>query len=133
MWLRSNKSRGRGKGRGNFGRSDTRRFEKAQVQCYTYGKQGHYSWECFSKNEEVTKLVEVDEGVVEPTLLLSAKEEPKGGNNAWCLDNGASNHMIGDRSKFVELQTNVTGIVCFGDNAKVEIKGKGLMLFKTTS
>ena len=38
--------------------------------------------------------------------------------------------MTGDRSKFVELDTKVMGHVCFGDESKVEIKGKGAVLFE---
>ena len=38
--------------------------------------------------------------------------------------------MIGDRSKFVELDTKVTGQVHFRDESKVEIKGKGTILFE---
>ena len=78
-------TRARGSGRGNFERSNRRIIEKAQVQCDTCGKQGHYSWEWFSENEEGAKLLEVDEGVAEPTLLLSANDEPKGGNTHGIL------------------------------------------------
>ena len=38
--------------------------------------------------------------------------------------------MTGDRSKFVELDAKVTGHMHFGDESKVEIKGKGTILFE---
>ena len=47
----------------------------------------------------------------------------------WYLDNGASNHMTGDRSKFHELDGSVTGNVRFGDGSSVAILGKGSILF----
>ena len=48
----------------------------------------------------------------------------------WYLDNGASNHMTGDPSKFRELNSGVTGRVKFGDGSAVQIEGKGSILFK---
>ncbi|KAL8116443.1 hypothetical protein AgCh_022803 [Apium graveolens] len=50
--------------------------------------------------------------------------------NLWYLDNGASNHMTGLRSKFNELDERVTRQVKFGDGSLVEIKDKGSMMFK---
>jgi hypothetical protein len=46
----------------------------------------------------------------------------------WYLDTGASNHMIGNRSVFADLDTAITGSVRFGDNSIVNIKGRGAML-----
>lgn len=43
----------------------------------------------------------------------------------WYLDNGASNHMSGQRSKFCTLDESITGQVRFGDGSAVEIKGRG--------
>lgn len=50
--------------------------------------------------------------------------------NLWYLDNGASNHMTGIRSKFKDLDESVTGQVRFGDGSTVNIQGKGSMVFK---
>ncbi|KAL0409126.1 UNVERIFIED_CONTAM: hypothetical protein Sradi_1847000 [Sesamum radiatum] len=49
----------------------------------------------------------------------------------WYLDNGASNHMTGDKNKFVHIDTKVTGDVRFGDDTKVEIEGKGTVILAT--
>lgn len=46
-------------------------------------------------------------------------------SNLWYLDNGASNHMTGQRSKFSILDESVTGKVNFGDGSMVEIIGRG--------
>lgn len=51
-------------------------------------------------------------------------------SNFWYLDNGASNHVMGSRTKFKEIDKKVTGQVRFGEGSKVEIKGKGSMVFK---
>ena len=47
----------------------------------------------------------------------------------WYLDNGASNHMTGDQRYFSEIDKHITGKVRFGDDSKIEIKGKGIVSF----
>lgn len=49
--------------------------------------------------------------------------------NVWYLDNGASNHMSGNRVFFYELNDTVTGKVRFGDDSKIDIMGKGSIRF----
>ena len=51
------------------------------------------------------------------------------GPHRWVLDTGTTNHMIGSRNVFAELDTGVTGTVKFGDGSVVDIKGKGTVLF----
>lgn len=61
----------------------------------------------------------------EKNVMPKLKEdiETKMVSNLWYLDNGASNHMTGLLSKFVELDESVTGEVRFGDVLIVTIKG----------
>lgn len=56
---------------------------------------------------------------------LNTSEENQVTTNLWYLDNGASNHMMGIRSKFKELDEGVTGQVRFGDGFDRKYKGKG--------
>nr|GEV01277.1 hypothetical protein [Tanacetum cinerariifolium] len=60
-------------------------------------------------------------------LLQTGKSRVE--SDVWYLDNGASNHMTGDRSKFHELEEYVPGRVKFGDGSTVTIIGKGSVLF----
>ena len=39
----------------------------------------------------------------------------------WYLDFGASNHMMGSKASFSELDDNVTGTMKFGDGSRVAI------------
>ena len=47
------------------------------------------------------------------------------GNNIWYLDSGCSNHMTGDKTKFISLSTYEGGSVTFGDNKKGNIVAMG--------
>ena len=48
----------------------------------------------------------------------------------WYLDSGASNHMIGSKVAFSELDDDVTGTVKFGDGSWVAIQGRGTIIFR---
>jgi hypothetical protein len=72
--------------------------------------------------------VDLTEEKVVPELHLTGGGEFS--EDSWYLDNGASNHMIGDPRKFAELDGGVTGKVKFGDGSSVQIEGKGSILFR---
>ncbi|XP_073113591.1 uncharacterized protein [Elaeis guineensis] len=124
-----NSSRGLGRGRGR-GRGSTpreRKYDRFNVKCYNCHKYGYYSWECQNATnnvEEKTNLIDDKEHTEEPTLLLSLEEDMKEERCSWYLDNGANNHMCGDKNKFVELDEKVSGCVTFGDSFKIQIGEK---------
>ncbi|XP_074375171.1 uncharacterized protein LOC141716909 [Apium graveolens] len=78
--------------------------------------------------KETKKELMLNEQTVRPRL--SATVEKLGDSNMWYLDNGASNHMTGYRSKFKSLDKGVMGQVRFGDGSTVEIQGRGSVRFK---
>jgi hypothetical protein len=58
------------------------------------------------------------------TLLLVHDERMQNKENMWYLNNGANNHMCGDKNKFMELDKEIRGNDTFADHLKVAIKRK---------
>jgi hypothetical protein len=65
---------------------------------------------------------------MQPELHFTGDGGPTG--NTWYLDIGASNHMTGDRQKFKEIDSSITGKVSFGDGSGVDIQGLGSIVFQ---
>lgn len=131
--------------------------DKSRVRCYNCQGFGHYAGECKKAKRErdqraEANLAQVDADGDEPALLMAecdVKEsqgsimlneacvvpelklgsEKLAESSTWYLDNGASNHMSGQRNKFAELDESVKGEVRFGDGSTVNIEGKGSIIF----
>lgn len=65
----------------------------------------------------------------EEKVVPSNYETNTGEDDFWYLDNGASNHMSGDRKYFAHIDEFITGKVRFGDDSRIDIKGKGSIEF----
>ena len=65
-----------------------------------------------------------EKDIEEETLLLACQNQVEEKRNKWYLDTGASNHMCGDRSMFVEINEVTTDNVSFGDDSKIPVKDK---------
>ena len=71
------------------------------------------------------KVVNLDEPCAQVHLrCLGGEQEQR-----WYLDSGASNHMMGSKKTFSELNGNVTGTVKFGDGSRVAIRGRDTIIF----
>lgn len=68
--------------------------------------------------------------LIEEKVMPKSYESSKKEEGVWYLDNGASNHMTGERSYFSELNEKIKGNVKFGDGSCVSINGKGSILFE---
>ena len=73
------------------------------------------------------EIVYLNERNVRPKEFESSSD----GDRLWYLDNSASNHMTGNMSYFKSIDETITGKVRFGDDSRIDIRGKGSILFLT--
>jgi hypothetical protein len=59
----------------------------------------------------------------ENVFVQLGKPEESCDAKTWIVDIGATNHMTGSRSAFVDIDTRVRGTVRFGDDSAAEIEG----------
>ncbi|KAM0008922.1 putative RNA-directed DNA polymerase [Helianthus debilis subsp. tardiflorus] len=147
-------SRGRGGRWGGGSHQETQNTyrkpkDKKHIKCFKCDQTGHYASECetgkkqgeeihLTQGGEEESLLLTIGGEEVPTVMLLTEEKvfphqydaaDKQNRDTWYLDNGASNHMTGIKEMFAELDENVTGFVRFGDGSRVQIRGKGIVLF----
>ncbi|XP_074336212.1 uncharacterized protein LOC141673367 [Apium graveolens] len=150
-WLK--RTKGSADPRGRDGNRGTR--DRSKLRCFNCQTYGHFAYECrkprrdvrdlqkeviLSKTEEeepallFTECRDGETGMImlnEERMVPELKASNEGRDSqVWFLDNGANNHMTGQKGKFKDLDENVKGVVRFGDGSSVDIKGKGTVSFK---
>ncbi|KAD5960723.1 hypothetical protein E3N88_12195 [Mikania micrantha] len=145
--------RGRGTGRGQATTSGTQgssnyRKDRSQLQCFRCDALGNFSADCPTRRQEEVnqtqanadrpallmtvavhtqkELIYLTEDKVYPANHTSSQDE----QSMWYLDNGASNHMTGNKGLFSKLDTKIGGNVRFGDGSCVDIEGRGSILLE---
>ena len=130
---------GRGRGR------SYRDMDMSKITCFRCDKNGHFATRCPDRllklqetyeNHQEDETHEAEGLLMHEVVYLNKKnikpeefEVSRNGENLWYLDNGASNHMTGNRSYFKTLDETITGKVRFGDDSRIDIKGKGSIIF----
>ncbi|XP_066347715.1 uncharacterized protein [Miscanthus floridulus] len=72
------------------------------------------------------KVIYLDEPRAQVHLEhVGSKQEQR-----WYLDSSASNHMMGSKVAFSELDDNMTGMVKFSDGSRVAIRGRVTIIFR---
>jgi hypothetical protein len=64
-------------------------------------------------------------------MFLTCNVTQESSNDVWFLDNGCSNHMTGNKNLFSSLDTNIQSEVKLGNDSKVRVNGKGVILVYT--
>lgn len=133
-----NRGRGRGRSYGDF--------DMSKITCFRCDKNGHFASTCpdrLLKLQEAAETKdddtrEAEELMVHEVVYLNEKkvnpkefETSQDKSNVWYLDNGASNHMTGNQNYFQSINEKITGKVRFGDDSRIDIKGKGSIMFHT--
>lgn len=135
--------RGRGQGRYggrdynggreyNGGRDYNTGRDASRITCYRCDKIGHFAAMCpdrllklqETQESDNTETQEADELMMHEVVYLNEKNVIPGKyetnareENVWYLDNGASNHMTGDRRYFSSIDNTITGKLRFGDES----------------
>ncbi|XP_076907215.1 uncharacterized protein LOC143563595 [Bidens hawaiensis] len=120
----------------------------SHIKCYRCDTFGHFVSKCPEKFKQEANMAKTNEDepkvdgaffmmnsiqetvhLNEEKVLPNKLKADSSDKDVWYLDNGASNHMTGNRAYFAELNNRITGRVKFGDGSCVMIKGKGSILF----
>lgn len=147
----NNSFRGRGRGGRNYNRGRGRaRYvynydrDMSKITCFRCDKTGHFVMDCpdlklklqetrETKDDDTT---EAEDLMMHEVIFLNEKnmnpqdfETNLVGENTWYLDNGASNHMTGNRDYFRNIDETITGKVRFGDYTRIDISKERVQFY----
>jgi hypothetical protein len=64
-------------------------------------------------------------------VFLTCNVTQESSNNIWFLDSGCSNHMTSNKDLFSSIDTSIKSEVKLGNDCKVTVNGKGVVLVYT--
>uniref|UniRef100_T1IVV4 CCHC-type domain-containing protein n=1 Tax=Strigamia maritima TaxID=126957 RepID=T1IVV4_STRMM len=120
-WKRNTRGKKNEEEKSNSSKKTTFKFK-----CHNCRKVGHKAADCWSKNKKETASaatnVDYDVFTCQPENESAFKGEVK--SKIWCLDSGASSHVIG-QINFSKIQNVKNQKINLASNAQTEIGGKG--------
>ncbi|RDX95470.1 hypothetical protein CR513_22009, partial [Mucuna pruriens] len=124
---KKNEGHGKFSKKGGDHRGGQRKFDKRNIQCYACQKWGHFADECYSnkgkqKKENEAQMAQGDSDDLDHVLLMVTTSDCAK-SDFWYLDIVCSNHMIGNKGWFVNLDEKVKRMVKFTDNNTITAEG----------
>ncbi|XP_012834035.1 PREDICTED: uncharacterized protein LOC105954897 [Erythranthe guttata] len=98
-------------------------FNNKGKRCKSCKNTDHSYSKCPRKNKDDKD--EANFSKHEEDQLFSCMNGQKEFENVWYVDSACRNHMCGDRSIFVEIDTNHYSKIKLGDGSILEARGKG--------
>jgi len=97
-------------------------FNKSTIECFKCHKLKHFQYECPDWKKKAN-YDEIDEE--EEILLMAHKEQQTQEGQRWYFDSGCSNHMIGNKAWFLNLEEEHCKTVKLGNNTHMIVVAKG--------
>jgi gag-polypeptide of LTR copia-type len=109
------------------------REEGQDVECYYCHKLGHVQADCYKKKREEGHASFVEKKSNQARLFMAKIDEESDVIQIWFLDSGCSNHMIGFKHLFGELDESYKKAVKLGDDKEMHVEGKRKIDVQTSS
>ncbi|XP_028189031.1 uncharacterized protein LOC114375447 [Glycine soja] len=106
---------------------EKRNSTRNEFSVITVRKWEHFADECRNKrvprNADEAQLTQDEDSDSDKVLLMATTNSEEDNVNLWYLDTGCSNHMIGHREWFVNIDDKVKSKIKFADNSSVIAEG----------
>ena len=128
---------GRGRGRFNHERKFTNEENSSIPKCNICERNSHVEKDCWFKgkpqcfnckqncrfkNNQQASCVEEKEA--DENMFYACQSVVEQKNNVWFLDSGCTNHMIGNKNIFLDMDATINSQVKMGNGDLVNVKGK---------
>ena len=98
-----------------------------RFKCKRCKVPNHSDRDCWFQEKNKANFTE-ENGEEQLFSCMNGQEES---DNIWYLDSGCSNHMTGDRKKFVQLDDKVSSQVKLGNGKLQNVEGRGVIAVYT--
>lgn len=104
--------------------SDDKTFK---FRCHKCREVGHKAVDCQNKRQVANKTEDASFFVtLEANACKVISKKVRTNDRMWCVDSGCSFHLCRDLSDFIEVKTNENGTLNLANNARTDIRAKGV-------